>query len=334
MQLTRLVIFAMLSVMLLGCTSDEQRLAKELESFHGHVASQIQQLKTHINAGRVRNIALLKSYADVLSVQKPELKPIIKALAKDATLEGPIFTSLVSRLHDAKVQIPVAAKSPATARALIDEFNAINTAAKSDYFNMALSDPINVLADMSEGKLASVNSDAGQVSSHTQASGNQLVGNPNYGQWQTDNSGTSFWAWYGQYAFFSSLFSQPVRYADWSRNRRPSYYNDYGYNAYSSPKQKQQYQETEQKVRKKFASEGKKFQSPYAKKTTTNTGLSNTPKVSAPGKFKSAYASKSTHQSGSNNKPYQSSFAKANNSTYTSRTKNTSGSRSYGSGGK
>lgn len=334
MQLTRVIIFAMLSVMLLGCTSDEQRLTKELESFHGHVASQVEQLKTHVNAGRVRNIALLKSYADFLSVQKPELKPIIQALAKDATLEGPMFTSLVSRLQEAKVQIPRAATSATTANALIDEFNAIYAAAKSDSFNMALSDPINVLADMSDGKLAPVNSVAAQAGGNTQASGNQLVGNPNYGQWQTNSSGTSFWAWYGQYAFFSSLFSQPVRYADWSRNRRPSYYNDYGYNTYSSPKQKQQYQATEQKVRKKFASEGKKFQSPYAKKTTANTGLSNTPKVSAPGKFKSAYASKTTNKSGSNNKPYQSSFAKANNTTYTSRTKNTSGARSYGSGGK
>lgn len=32
------------------------------------------------------------------------------------------------------------------------------------------------------------------------------VGNSRYGQWQTNNSGTSFWAFYGQYAFMRSMY--------------------------------------------------------------------------------------------------------------------------------
>ena len=36
---------------------------------------------------------------------------------------------------------------------------------------------------------------------------NTAVGNPKYGQWRTDNSGNSFWAFYGQYAFMSSMFN-------------------------------------------------------------------------------------------------------------------------------
>lgn len=35
---------------------------------------------------------------------------------------------------------------------------------------------------------------------------NRYVGNGQYGQWSTDNSGNSFWAFYGQYAFMSSMF--------------------------------------------------------------------------------------------------------------------------------
>ncbi|TAF67504.1 MAG: hypothetical protein EAZ55_04080 [Cytophagales bacterium] len=33
------------------------------------------------------------------------------------------------------------------------------------------------------------------------------VGNKQYGQWRTDNSGNSFWEFYGKYAFMSSMFN-------------------------------------------------------------------------------------------------------------------------------
>jgi hypothetical protein len=35
---------------------------------------------------------------------------------------------------------------------------------------------------------------------------NNAVGNAKYGQWRTDNSGNSFWAFYGQYMFMSTMF--------------------------------------------------------------------------------------------------------------------------------
>ncbi|MEM6831957.1 MAG: hypothetical protein AAF551_15710, partial [Bacteroidota bacterium] len=47
------------------------------------------------------------------------------------------------------------------------------------------------------------------------------VGNPRYGSWQSNGNGGSFWAFYGQYAFMSSmfnLFAYPARrsyYDDW-----------------------------------------------------------------------------------------------------------------------
>lgn len=55
----------------------------------------------------------------------------------------------------------------------------------------------------------------------TPAGYNNYVGNNKYGNWQTQNNGTSFWAFYGQYQFMSSLFyGSSYRY-----NRRD--YNDY-----------------------------------------------------------------------------------------------------------
>jgi hypothetical protein len=36
---------------------------------------------------------------------------------------------------------------------------------------------------------------------------NGVVGNEKYGQWKTDNSGNSFWAFYGQYMFMSTMLN-------------------------------------------------------------------------------------------------------------------------------
>ena len=54
---------------------------------------------------------------------------------------------------------------------------------------------------------------------------NNYVGNPKYGRWE-NHGGTSFWAFYGQYAFLSSMFRMamfPVHrsyYNDWYGNYR------------------------------------------------------------------------------------------------------------------
>ncbi len=71
-------------------------------------------------------------------------------------------------------------------------------------------------------ELASKASD-GQVSKKPSPPGfNGVVGNKKYGEWQSNPSGGgSFWAFYGQYAFMSSMMNM---------NSRPSYdsYNHYG----------------------------------------------------------------------------------------------------------
>jgi len=47
------------------------------------------------------------------------------------------------------------------------------------------------------------------------------VGNSRYGEWRRDSSGTSFWHFYGQYAFMRSMFNLATFPA------RRSYYDDY-----------------------------------------------------------------------------------------------------------
>ena len=62
--------------------------------------------------------------------------------------------------------------------------------------------------------------------------GYQYVGNSRYGEWRSDRSGNSFWAFYGQYMFMSHMFgmvSRPVyrgdysTYTDYRKNNRPYY---------------------------------------------------------------------------------------------------------------
>ena len=62
-----------------------------------------------------------------------------------------------------------------------------------------------------------------------------FVGNPQYGRWQTDDRGTSFWAWYGAYRLFGDLLGargQPYYYRrdewdTWStRYRGQPYYGE------------------------------------------------------------------------------------------------------------
>jgi hypothetical protein len=56
--------------------------------------------------------------------------------------------------------------------------------------------------------------------SHAAPPGMAYVGNPKYGEWKKDESGNSFWAWYGRYAFFSNLFFFPSHhysYGSWNR---------------------------------------------------------------------------------------------------------------------
>ncbi|TAE74103.1 MAG: hypothetical protein EAZ85_05385 [Bacteroidetes bacterium] len=72
---------------------------------------------------------------------------------------------------------------------------------------------------------------------------NGVVGNKQYGEWKTDNSGNSFWAMYGQYAFMSSMIglaTGPVyrsSYSDYNSYRgNPNTANQpyYGNNQYGT----------------------------------------------------------------------------------------------------
>ncbi len=272
-----LLLILCLSALIAGCSSKEDKWKKQL---HVQVLSTevaIQRLKQRIDANHITNTGLLTQYASIVKRDRPETAQLVEALADNAKTNGPIIGGLEARFADAKSDLPHALSSGIEpVQNLFGELSAIEAAANPDTYGMMLTDPINVLADMSNGKLARVAAMSRDASARINdaddfGAGSQLVGNPQYGNWQTNSSGGSFWAWYGQYAFFSSMFRSPIGYSSWGRHRDYSYYNDYGRNNYTSPSQRRSQNSVERKTKNRFARSGKSFNSPYSKTKHTTS---------------------------------------------------------------
>ncbi|PKH05649.1 hypothetical protein [Moritella sp. Urea-trap-13] len=291
--------------LLAGCESKLEQTQTTINQQVASVESSLSRLGSTIETGSVRNARLLTEYAQVLKQQKPELARIADLIAEDATRKGPLYQNLAMRLNDVKAQTVTLDNSGP----LLDELMRIEEAAKPSLFNDALTDPINVLADMSDGRLARV----GAISQFAEKSagdgadygaGSQMVGNPNYGGWQSGSNGTSFWQWYGMYRMLGDLTGR-VGYSNWSQNRRYSYYNDHGRSRYTSPKQSVKQAAVETRTRKSFQRKGQSFSSPYAKTRAGSAGLSRssytpTKTVSSYSKPKKSFTSsnKATSQTG------------------------------------
>ncbi len=260
------------------------------------------QLGDALTNGQVRNATLIQQYANKVAEQKPDLTPLINEFRKDASVKGPMYLSLLDRVNTTKNQPQMFASS----QALYDELLNIYQAADPVLYSDALSDPLNVLADMSDGQLPRINAlskTQSQQANNAQdfGTGEQLIGNPSYGHWQTGSNGMSFWAWYGMYSMMGDLFGRRTSYNDWGRNRNYSYYNDYGRTRYSSPSQLNTQTALDRRTKKSFASRGQKFTSPYSKNRAGSSSLSGKSKTaqSSANRFrsnnvkKSSYASKS-----------------------------------------
>lgn len=69
---------------------------------------------------------------------------------------------------------------------------------------------------------------AGQESYEAAPPGYEYVGNPKYGEWQRDSSGSSFWVYYGQYRLMSDLLG-------WGRVRQNDYSTYRNHRSQSQP---------------------------------------------------------------------------------------------------
>lgn len=264
----------------------------------------VQQLADALAGNQVSNANLIRKYADKVAIQKPELKTLIDEFRKEATIQGPMYKALLDRINTVKTQPSMFANN----QAIYDELLNIYQAADPTLYSDALSDPLNVLADMSDGVLPRVNSLSKSQSLRANnaqdfGTGEQLIGNPSYGQWSTGSNGMSFWAWYGMYSMMGDVFgSRRHSYNDWGRNRNYSYYNDYGRTRYSSPNQLKQQNQLDTRTKKSFQSRGQKFTSAYGKNRSGASSLSSQSKTAqtSANRFSASSATKSSFSKKSN----------------------------------
>lgn len=296
----------LLVLVLGGCTSGEA----EVESALQKTQVQLQELTAALEGGKVRNATFITQYAAFLKVNRPELVPLLVELEKEATTMSPVYLGLQQRFSAVKDNTEQFDNW--TDKVL--ELQAIQRAASLDIFNDALSDTVNVLADFSKGELARVNaiSRAAELKANNAKDfgpGSQYIGNPQYGRW-SHGSGGSFWAWYGQYHFFSSMFgARRYYYNDWGRSRGYSYYSDVGRGNFTSRSQRASQRDVDNRARKQFGSRGN-YRSPYSKSRTGASGISRASSAQQKSLFKSRYSSggrTSKFQSSSRNSGYRTS---------------------------
>ena len=309
----KLLLIVCFSLLLSACGDERQdRIDSNIQS----ADYLLNNLGENLDNNNIRNAMLLKEYARLLSNDKPELKPLLEQLSRDATREGPTYQGLMQRLKTLREQPQVVGDIEAQ----LFETETLIEASDPTLYNDALSDPINVIADMSDGKLARVNAISQQQSlqangAEDNGAGSQLVGNPGYGQWQNNSSGMSFWHWYGMYSMFSAI-TNPVRYDRWSSRRDYSYYNDVGRNRYTSPQQTKSQNDLATKTRKQFGNNSG-FKSPYAKSKTGASAMSSS----------SRQAQKSTPFSGRSSYSKSKAKSKAASSFRNSKTTSSRGTR-------
>lgn len=309
-------ILLMLVFVISGCSDPVlEQIAQQTPITEQRVAN----LATAIEQGQVRNAKLISQYAKTLRQKKPELNALIDEFAKDSTTKSPMYKALVERVDTVKNQ-PQMFKSN---QAILDELLNIYQAADPVLYSDALSDPLNVLADMSDGMLPRINSLSKAQSMQANNAqdfgvGEQLIGNPSYGHWQTGSNGMSFWAWYGMYSMMGDIFgSRRVYYNNWGRHRNYSYYNDYGRTRYSSPNQLRKQTQLDTRTKKSFASRGQKFTSAYGKNRTGASSLSGQSRSAQTSAKK--FASTSNRSSFSKKSSYSKNASFRNSSNTTSR---------------
>lgn len=226
-----LLLVLTISLLSAGCGQDG-RLDQGIAQSEQH----IRQLADAISNGELRNASLIREYADVVAADHADLSAIVDTLRKESTPQGQQFMRLQRRLDEVK-QLRASYGDPDL---LLAETQSIVASADPAVFDMSLADVVNVLADMSNGKLARVgvlskSAERGVNDAKDYGPGSQLVGNPSYGQW-ANRDGMSFWEWYGMYSLFGNLMGgSRIFYNDWDRYRPYSFYQDRVADRYGSP---------------------------------------------------------------------------------------------------
>lgn len=243
----RFVVTLFLLMVLTGCgDSNKTKWLSLLEHDYSQASRGLSSLESDLKAGRLVNAGIVSSYGNSLIRTKPDLQDVVKSLKLEATIEGASYGFIKKRFLNAGKELEALKKNfhETDAINLNKEINSIIYASQSNTFNDSLLDVINTLADLSGGELSRINIprlEKDDSAASSMGPGSHLIGNPSYGQWETDNSGHSFWAWYGMYRMFDDVLSggsrgrnRTVYWDDYERNRGWTYYGDVGRKSYGT----------------------------------------------------------------------------------------------------
>jgi len=231
-------------IVLSGCSGN--RYAEDVQIKHKALVVQFGDLKQKLDGNQLRNALIARDYADKLIILKPELATIVDTLKIDTTSDGVMYQSLFQRLN----KLNLMPQSESEYRQAASELLSLAAGSDPIVFNESLIDIVNTLADLSDGQLPRINIPKSSSAEQT-TPGSYLVGNSNYGSWQKDSSGSSFWQFYGQYALFRDLLSPsygyrggPIYRDNWYGRPRYSYYHDYGRSTYGTASQQRSWGNT------------------------------------------------------------------------------------------
>lgn len=231
--------FLLLSVVFIisGCSDPEFENASNALKQADVEMTRLESSLVNADVVALPNIRYLRQYAEIVRRIEPDMKKLVSTLEAEGTVRGGLFSLLQARLTIANEKFAKEAQaSRNSAIAVASEAVAVAQAAKADVFNDSLVDVINVLADMSKGKLPKLA--FAETADKTMPPTQHLVGNPAYGSWQSRSGGGSFWAWYGQYRLFSDVLGWRSGYRynqnSWYRSRSASYYGDVGRHYYGT----------------------------------------------------------------------------------------------------
>ena len=325
-------LFALLiSILFLSGCGEEARIEEQLDRAEKQAQISIDRLRTALDEGKVRNAVILKNYSEFVANNFDQYRSLAVQLGQDASPGGPLFTNITRRLDDA-VKYPEVFNNWQE-RYL--ELKSLSEASNVAVFSDALSDPVNVLADMSGGQLPRVNavSKSAEQAQGVDGSqvGQQLVGNPSYGSWRSDSSGRSFWEWYGMYSLFSNFMpSRRYHYDSWSSRRGYSYYNDVGRSSFTSPQQNKLQVAADKNAKFQARRSGRPYTSPYSKQRSGASGLSKYSRSLNTKSYASRYSGLSNSKLSSYSKKSNTSSFGGNRNSYGSSSRSSYSQRSRG----
>ena len=156
-QLIRTVWLLSLMLLMTACTNQAEVNKQMLDRDYQATQRAIHTLTQQLASGQVGNVLMLKQYAQVARSESPDLTAVIDLLALDVNRDGPLISSMGHRLAAVEARLAsVALKSQHSIefKELSAEMSSLRKAANVRNFNMALTDPINVLADLTKGSPA------------------------------------------------------------------------------------------------------------------------------------------------------------------------------------